>query len=257
MIKKRLLIPIVFIVATTALAGFILLRNKTADNLIPSQNNQLEPTQKTAEQPQGFNKNMFALDKPGSPWWVVNKKRALPAGYVPADLNVPNVKLRLAPTAEQMQFSKSATVALEQMFAAAKVENVGLVFGSGYRSEAYQKTLYNGYVAQNGQASADRLSARPGTSEHQTGLAFDATTSNGTCHLEACFADTPEGKWVAGHGYEYGFIVRYPQNKEPTTGYEYEPWHLRYVGRELAAEMHKTGIITLEEFFNLPAAPTY
>lgn len=254
--KKLFVFLICMAVFVPIVAGSVLYINKQNPKLNTTQNNP-QNTSNTAEQPQGFNKNMFALDKPGSPWWIVNKKRALPAGYVPPDLNVPNVKLRLAPTAEQMQFSKSATALLEEMFVAAKAKNVGLVFGSGYRSEAYQKTLYNGYVAQNGQAYADRLSARPGVSEHQTGLAFDATASNGICHLEICFADTPEGKWIALHGYEYGFIIRYPQNKELITGYDYEPWHLRYVGRELSAEMHKIGITTLEEFFSLPPAPNY
>lgn len=211
----------------------------------------------STDQPQSFDKNMFALDQPGSPWWIVNKKRPLPTGYVPPDLIVPGVKLRLAASAEQMHFSNSAAPELVEMFAAAQAEGVGLVFGSGYRSEAYQRTLYNGYVAQDGQAAADRYSARPGTSEHQTGLAFDATASNGKCHLEACFADTPEGKWIAANSYKYGFVIRYVQGKESVTGYEYEPWHLRYVGKELAAEMHRTGTLTLEEFFGLPAAPTY
>lgn len=208
-------------------------------------------------QPQGFDKNMFALDQPGSPWWVVNKKRPLPADYVPPDLVVPNVKLRLAATAEQMQFSKSATPALEEMFAAAKVDSVELVFGSGYRSEALQRQFYNSYVVQDGQAAADRYSARPGTSEHQTGLVFDATATNGACHLEICFEETPEGKWIIANAYKYGFIIRYPNGKESVTGYQYEPWHLRYVGKELAVEMHNTGVQTLEEFFGLPAAPSY
>lgn len=209
------------------------------------------------QQPAGFNKNMFALDEPESPWWLVNKKRPLPAGYVPPDLAVPNVKLRLAPTAEQMQFSKSATPALEEMFKAAAAEGVSLVFGSGYRSEALQRQFYNQYVANDSQAAADRYSARPGTSEHQTGLSFDATANNGACHLEKCFADTPEGRWLALNAYKYGFIIRYIEGKESVTGYDYEPWHMRYVGRELAAEMHRTNITTLEEFFGLPPAPSY
>lgn len=207
--------------------------------------------------PVGFDKNMYKLDEPGSPWWVVNKKRPLPAGYVPSDLAVPDVKLRLNASAEQMQFSKSATPALLEMFNAAADEGITLVFGSGYRSETLQRQFYSQYVAQDGQAAADRYSARQGTSEHQTGLTFDATAANGVCHLEKCFEDTPEGKWLAANAYKYGFIIRYAAGKEAITGYDYEPWHMRYVGKELAAEMHRTGILTLEEFFDLPPAPDY
>ena len=77
------------------------------------------------------------------------------------------------------------------------------------------------------------------------------------CALDQCFADTPQGTWLAENGWRFGFIVRYPKDKTPITGYEYEPWHMRYVGVDLATEMHKTGVTTLEEFFGLPAAPDY
>ncbi len=210
------------------------------------------------EQPedQGFNKQMFSISEPGSIWWVVNKTRPLPDNYTP-ELTVPNVTLRLAATAEQMQFGTSATPALEEMFAAAEADGISIVFGSGYRSYNLQKQFYDSYVAQDGQVAADRYSARPGTSEHQTGLSFDATASNGACHLEICFEDTPEGQWLAKNAHKYGFIIRYPESKENITGYQYEPWHLRYVGVELASEMHHQNISTLEEFFNLPPAPDY
>lgn len=214
-------------------------------------------SQTTEDSATGFDKTLFKLDEPGSPWWVVNKKRPLPKGYIPPDLIVPDVKLRLNASAEQMQFSQLATPALIEMFEAATRNNVVLIFGSGYRSEALQRQFYNSYVAQDGIAAADRYSARPGTSEHQTGLSFDATANSGACHLEKCFADTPEGKWLAENSYKYGFIIRYVEGKEAITGYDYEPWHMRYVGKELSMEMHRSGIQTLEEFFGLPAATTY
>lgn len=257
--KKRASVLMLLLIAiAVAIAAYLLMVRKSDKPLStqqtepPSQNNQEQQVE-----PQGFNKNIFKLDEPGSPWWVVNKKRPLPAGYVPPDLGVPNVKLRLAASAEQMQYSKSATPALEEMFAAAKQDGVGLVFGSGYRSEALQRQFYNSYVAQDGQQAADQYSARPGTSEHQTGLSFDASANNGSCHLEKCFANTPEGKWLVANAHTYGFIIRYVEGKEAVTGYDFEPWHVRYVGKELAIEMHRTGIKTLEEFFNLPAAPDY
>jgi zinc D-Ala-D-Ala carboxypeptidase len=254
--SKKILVFVVVILVGIGIVGF-LVTQEDKKKAAPIQTDSQSIPQTTSERPQGFDKNMFALDEPGSPWWVVNKKRPLPSGYVPPDLAVPNVKLRLAATAEQMQFSKSATPALEEMFAAAKSDGIELVFGSGYRSEALQRQFYNSYVAQDGQAAADRYSARPGTSEHQTGLVFDATAANGACHLEICFEETPEGKWIIANAYKYGFIIRYANGKEDITGYQYEPWHLRYVGKELAAEMNKTGVQTLEEFFGLPAAPSY
>ena len=199
---------------------------------------------------ESFDKTRHSINELRSPWLIVNRERPLPNGYLPPDLNVPNVQLRLAESAEQMQFSEAATPALVQMFAAAEQDDVELVFGSGYRSEALQAQFYNSYVARDGQAAADRYSARPGTSEHQTGLAFDVTSKSGKCHLEICFEDLPEGRWVAENAHEYGFIIRYLDDKEDVTGYQYEPWHLRYVGVDLAAELYKNGQ-TMEEFFDL------
>lgn len=257
MTKKSHITFALFIALAGAAAIYVLL---FTDKDTRQNNQNPQSPQHSGEQeaaPAGFNKSLYSISEPGSPWWVVNKKRPLPEGYVPPDLVVPDVKLRLASGAEQMQFSKSAVPALEEMFKAAANDGVMLVFGSGFRSENYQRTLYNQYVAADGQTAADRYSARPGTSEHQTGLSFDATASNGACHLEKCFKDTPEGAWLAKNAHKYGFIVRYAEGKESVTGYDYEPWHMRYVGKELAEEMHKTNIQTLEEFFNLPPAPTY
>ena len=258
MTKKQQIITGVILIAVTAGAVYLLYSRQNTNNSIRDGDITSMPENiKNTEVPEGFNKSLYSIDEPGSPWWVVNKKRPLPEGYVPPDLAVPDVKLRLAASAEQMQFSRSATPALIEMFAAAKNDGVELVFGSGYRSEALQRQFYNQYVAQDGRAAADRYSARPGTSEHQTGLSFDATASNGACHLEKCFGETPEGKWLVKNAYKYGFIIRYVEGKESVTGYDYEPWHMRYIGKELAAEMHRTGIQTLEEFFGLPAAPDY
>lgn len=256
--KRRIIFAISVLLTVVGLLAYFFLTYQKKQPVTNSQDTQ-EPTGATVdtEAPEAFDKNMFAIDQPGSPWWVVNKKRPLPAGYVPPDLDVPDVRLRLGRTAPQMPFSKSAIPALKEMFDAAASEGVILVFGSGYRSEDLQRQFYSQYVAQDGQANADRYSARPGTSEHQTGLSFDATNITENCHLEICFQDTPEGIWLKNNAYKYGFIVRYPENKEDVTGYQYEPWHLRYVGRELAAELRRTGIQTLEEFFGLPSAASY
>lgn len=150
-----------------------------------------------------------------------------------------------------MQLRSETATAVEQLFAAAKKDGINLMVSSGYRSYTYQVNLYAGYVRSSGQAEADKISARPGHSEHQTGLALDVEPTSKTCEVEQCFGDTPEGQWVKAHAYEYGFIIRYTPDKVAVTGYSSEPWHIRYVGAELAAEMHRTNTETLEEFFGI------
>jgi D-alanyl-D-alanine carboxypeptidase len=123
---------------------------------------------------------------------------------------------------------------------------------SPYRSYNTQVSTYNGWVTRLGQAQADRQSARPGFSEHQTGLAVDIDTA-----VSEAFGQTPAGIWLAQNSWKYGFIVRYQQGQEAITGYEYEPWHFRYVGVPLATELQKEGFPSLETFFGYPAAPSY
>lgn len=195
-------------------------------------------------------KPTYDTTTPSSITFIANKTHPLPATYTPDDLITPEVRLRLGSGAEQMQFRSTAHDQLKALFADALKDGVSLVFGSGYRSYDLQKQFYNSYVARDGQAAADRYSARPGTSEHQTGLAFDVTSSTGACHLETCFKDTPEGTWMAEHAHKYGFVLRYPEGKEATTGYQYEPWHFRFVGKVLATELYEQGL-TLEEYFGL------
>ncbi|MFO0920621.1 MAG: M15 family metallopeptidase [Candidatus Saccharimonadales bacterium] len=213
-------------------------------------NDKVSAPKETTKTVGSFDKSKYSTSQPGSIWWIVNKTRQLPEGYIPPDLIIPDVRLQFEPTANYMQFSKQAEPELTEMFNAAKRDNVELIFGSGYRSYDLQKQLYDDYVAKDGQAEADRYSARPGTSEHQTGLSFDAFGEKVECNLEICYADTAEGKWIKDNSYKYGFIIRYPSGKESVTGYQYEPWHLRYVGKELAVELQKTGQ-TMEEFFGL------
>ena len=193
-----------------------------------------------------FNKAQFSIDDPASLWVVVNKTRPLnPKNYAPAltALNLPGGG----------QMRPEAAAALTQMFAdyqAASGAQLKVV--SAYRSYSTQVSTYNGWVSRLGQAQADRQSARPGFSEHQSGLAVDINTG-----ADQGFGATPAGMWLAANSYKYGFIVRYPDGLEPITGYEYEPWHFRFVGVDLATEMHATGVQTLEQFFELPAAPNY
>lgn len=210
---------------------------------------------KPSNKESSFDKTKHSLTDPNSIWVVVNKKRGIDTSFVP-ELTVPNVKLRLSAAAEQMQFSKLAEPALLELFESAKNNNTPLVFGSGYRSALTQAEFYNSYEARDGQEAADTYSARPGHSEHQTGLSTDITSPDGKCHLEICWADTPEGQWLAKNSYKYGFIIRYPKDKQDITGYQYEPWHIRYVGKELAKELHSSNK-TLEEFFDLGPATNY
>ncbi len=122
-----------------------------------------------------------------------------------------------------------AAKALEKLFAAAQKDGVKLYGVSAYRSYATQKALFNNYVRTQGQQHALQYSAQPGTSEHQTGLAIDVSSPSVNFGLEESFGQTPEANWLAEHAPAYGFIIRYPKGKESVTGYNYEPWHVRYV----------------------------
>lgn len=202
-----------------------------------------------------FNKQLHSLDDPASPWVIVNKQRSLPAAYTPAGLRQPAVRVRSSGSSE-MLLRNDAAGAVEALIAGSSQSGINLMLVSGYRSYGLQQSVYAGNVAREGQAAADKTSARPGHSEHQTGLAADLGAVTGACQLETCFGQTPEGQWLAAHAHEYGFVIRYPEGKEAIVGYTYEPWHLRYVGQELAAEIQKSGL-TLEQFFGLPNAPSY
>lgn len=195
------------------------------------------------------------ISDPASLTVVINKQRALPITYTPT-LVVPNVPLRYSSSAQQSHLRPEAATAMEQLFAAAQADGLSLALISGYRSGTYQQTLYANALKSNPQSVVDQGLARPGHSEHQTGLAADIGRSDGTCDIAACFATTPEGQWVAAHAAEYGFIVRYPASQQATTGYKYEPWHLRYVGADTASNIAQTST-TLESYFGLPAAPSY
>ncbi|WP_427006594.1 D-alanyl-D-alanine carboxypeptidase family protein [Pseudarthrobacter sp. H2] len=197
-----------------------------------------------------------SLSDPASPWVVVNKHRPLsPADYVPADLVRPAV--RLAVSGEAALLNSTAAAAAERLFAAAAADGVVLTLASGYRSFATQTATYGGYVNTRGQADADTASARPGYSEHQTGWAFDIGDGGGACSFQPCFAEQPAALWARDNARRFGFIVRYPSTFQETTGYYYEPWHLRYIGVEAATDMATRGIATLEEYFGLEAAPGY
>lgn len=197
-----------------------------------------------------------SIDDASSVWTVVNKGRKLPDDYTPANLVTPKVALRLEEGMSEMKLRKDAATALERLFGDAKAAGLDLLLASAYRSYGQQSGLYNFYVDNSGQKSADEYSARPGYSEHQTGLSVDVEPGSRICELQECFANTAEGLWVAANAHKQGFIIRYQKGEKALTGYEFEPWHLRYVGIELASELKESGR-TLEQHFSLPAYPDY
>lgn len=229
------------------LAGLVIISNRNSDTS-GTQTTKSKISQNTEKN--GFNKKLHSIDQPGSIWWIVNKIRSLPSGYAPSNIAAPNVNLRLNKTADEMKIRSDITANIESMFTAAGKQGINLLFASGYRSQGAQDVLYKSYIAKDGQAAADRYSARPGTSEHQTGLAFDVCVAGTSCNLDISFADTAAGSWIAKNAHTYGFIVRYPNGKEAITGYQYEPWHLRFVGTSLANELRAKNQ-TMEEFFGL------
>lgn len=157
---------------------------------------------------------------------VVNKTYSLPSDYNPGGL------------------TQECSSQFELLRQGAAADGINIYLSSGFRSYDCQKQLYNGYVSYYGQETADTFSARPGHSEHQTGLAIDCNIVNDS------FIGTPEAIWLAEHCYEYGFIIRYPQGKESITGYKYEPWHIRYVGVDNAEDIYNSGL-TLEEYLGV------
>lgn len=183
---------------------------------------------------------------PTNVWTLVNKARAISTEYIPPELMVASVSTRTNSTADEKRIRKTIDAPLTDLFAAAKAQGHSLMIGSAYRSAATQDQLFNRYVATAGYQEADKYSAHPGHSEHQTGLAVDISTTSQQCYLSECFIGTADGQWLAENAYKYGFTLRYPKGKEVTTGYNFEPWHYRYVGIGLATALYQSGL-TLDE----------
>ncbi len=156
---------------------------------------------------------------------IANKTYGLPEDYNPG-------------------LDSEAESAFNTLSEAAANQGLDIYLSSGFRSYETQARIYGSYVDSYGKESADTFSARPGYSEHQTGLVIDVNT------IDDSFAGTPEAEWLAKHAHEYGFIIRYPKGKESITGYKYEPWHIRYLGVEKATEVYNSGL-TLEEFLGI------
>ncbi|SEO49877.1 D-alanyl-D-alanine carboxypeptidase family protein [Paenibacillus sp. OV219] len=182
-----------------------------------------------------------------SPLVLVNKKRELASTYSPNDLVVAKVTFSFSGTSPKQQLRAIAAQALEKLFAGAKKEDIELAAVSGYRSYVAQKSIFDNYARENGEDEANTFSAHPGQSEHQTGLAMDVSSASVNYNLDESFGESKEGKWLAEHAADYGFIIRYEKGKEGLTGYMYEPWHIRYVGVVVAGQVKKDNE-TLEQF---------
>ncbi|MEO4054756.1 M15 family metallopeptidase [Solibacillus sp. CAU 1738] len=197
---------------------------------------------------QQIQEGVLTVDDPESITVLVNKQYAFPEGYEPKDLVYPNVPFLFNEKIEKRMMREEAAKYLEKMFHAAKEQNIHLAGVSAYRSAQTQTVLFNNYVERDGIEKAKTYSAVPGTSEHQSGLAIDVSGSDGSCAVDDCFANTVEAAWLEENAHKYGYIIRFPKDKENITGYQYEPWHIRYVGVNLATELYNKGL-TLEEYY--------
>ncbi len=172
---------------------------------------------------------------------LVNKYYALTNDYTPQNL---------VTISNQYSYGENAVIKevydhYMDMYQAAKQQGLNLIVTSSYRDYEYQDELWKHYKAQQGQAWADSISARPGHSEHQTGLTLDIATYGSVFND---FTDTEEFKWMQEHAHQYGFILRYPEGKEEITGYDYESWHYRYVGVDVATKIKELKI-TFDEYY--------
>ena len=265
-IKTVLLCLVLVLVAAIGVAGFWFYMQAT--QVTPIQNATTETTQKIdariaeietkKKEPvyitlPGADRIQAILEdynNPASLWAMANKTRPLPIAYEPTNVTVATVPTRIDKTKEERSVRSDAVQPLEKMFAAARAEGHELMIGSAYRTPALQTLYFNSYVASSGLAAANQYSAKPGQSEHQLGLSVDISTLSQQCYLAECFTSTPDGEWLAAHAHEYGFHLRYQKGKEAITGYNFEPWHYRYVGVDLATALHQSGL-TLEEAWPL------
>ena len=188
-----------------------------------------------------FYQDIKLISNPSDKMVLVNKNNILPSSYVPSDLAI----LPLTVSNKNKYMVKEARDAFVKLSNAARKENYTIIAVSTYRDYMYQRNLYEYYVKSKGQHYADNCSARPGHSEHQTGLAVDVMGSNYDYDL---FIEAKEYEWMKNNAHKYGFILRYPSGKEEITGFKFEPWHYRYVGIDMATLLYEKNI-TMEEYY--------
>lgn len=252
--KWVITVVVVLLLVLGATTYFIVNENKTAEESTPNEQppvqNKVEAPAEPVEQP----KTEEPIEKTESPEvdesgyavvqgsvtkptyidgiLIANKKYPLPESYNPGE-------------------DQETLAAYKKMELGAKKAGHTITAFSGFRSYEYQQELYDKYVARDGQQNADRYSARPGHSEHQTGLAFDiGEVGREDLWLTEEFGETPAGQWLVQNAHRYGFILRYPKGKEDITGFMYESWHFRYLGKEVATKVKQSGL-TLEEYLQI------
>ena len=241
MTKRLAALAVILCVILVIIEGFILANNDFI-HVYPAETPDSETQPAETKDPE----NDARFYNSESVLILANKKHKLPNQYEPADLIVPDVPARL----DGIRVRGVIEQPLKDMFAAAAEEEITLVLGSGYRSDPEQQEIYDEYVQRLGEEQADKISAKAGYSEHQTGLAVDIYTDNVDYDLSEEFVNTDAGKWLAEHAHEYGFILRYPAGAEEITGFGYEPWHYRYVGIEAAKDIYASGKC-FEEYYGL------
>jgi len=187
------------------------------------------------------------VKNPGELLVLVNKNYSLPVDYVPDNLVVPNIPFPFEGFDPKKLMRQDAASSVQKLFAKAKLDNINIYGASGYRSYERQEAIFASNVSKYGLQDANQYSAKPGESEHQTGLALDVTSPSVSFNLTQSFGDTREGRWLKENAPQFGFIMRYPKGKENITGYQYEPWHIRYVGMDAATSIINSNI-TLEEY---------
>lgn len=241
----RFVLPLSLVLLVSIL-GLSLIPNEAEAPKAPAFQNTAEPESKI--EINDSEAKELDIKSPTSQFVLVNKKNPLePLDYRPADLVASVVPTSSSDSSDERSVREIIKANLVRMFADAKVADLDLIMNSGFRSNKLQAFYYNNYVKNSGVDAANKFSAKPGYSEHQTGLAFDVSYANRKCYLEVCFAETDAGKWLKENAHKYGFILRYPEGKESITGYQFEPWHFRYVGKEVAKEVFEKQI-TYEEY---------
>lgn len=232
---------------------------KLSEEEIEKLNSELKRSKEVSDAQQKIKDASYPVDKVEDfDLILVNKTHGLSSSYKPDDMVVFDRFVAGVGSEETHKLRKVAADALNKMFDAAEADGIELKLRTGFRSFDYQTNLYNSYVTKNGQADADTYSARPGFSEHQSGLACDLGGATEGFALSYNFGETKEGQWVADHAHEYGFIIRFTDGKTVNgnrmpgeiTGYVFEPWHIRYVGKDHAATIKQLGI-TLEEYLGI------
>lgn len=207
--------------------------------------------EKQQQDPKPTENSPKIVDNPNSILVVANKTHHLPESFVPNDLVETPVPFPFEEDLPKKMLRAEAASALDDMFKAANSQGLDLFAQSGYRSYDRQEAIFASNVDRYGsKEKANQVSAEPGESEHQTGLAMDVTSPAVNYRLVQSFDQTEEGQWVLNHAHEYGFIIRYPKGDSSITGYDYEPWHLRYVGKKAANYIHSKQI-TLEEYLGV------